>query len=205
MSGRLAGRIALITGGSGGLGSATVRAFAQEGVAGLGIQYHGNKARAEDLVAETERAGSRALALPCNATHRKEAFKLVRSAAEGLGGLDVLVCFAGHPFRRDEWFTPFEELTPEVLLKPLEIDLLGSLYVAQAAIPYLRRSGAGRIVFAASTPAVSGDVVGISYLLAKGALLSLTRSLARYLGPDSVQVNALVLGSIDTPAMAGLT
>jgi NAD(P)-dependent dehydrogenase (short-subunit alcohol dehydrogenase family) len=101
--------------------------------------------------------------------------------------------------------TPFEDLDEEVLMKPLGIDLLGSLFVAQASIPHLRASGRGRIVFTASTPAVSGDVVGISYLLAKGALLSLTRSLAWYLGPDNVHVNALVLGSIDTDAMAGLT
>ncbi|MDX1534539.1 MAG: SDR family NAD(P)-dependent oxidoreductase [Thermoplasmata archaeon] len=205
MTRRLEGRNALITGGSGGLGSATVRAFVEEGVQGLGISYHTNQARADELVASAVQAGSRAVALRCNATHREDAFQLVEGAVEALGGLDTLVCYAGHPFRRDEWFAPFEELTEEVLLKPLHVDLLGSLFVAQAAIPHLRDSGRGRIVFTASTPAVSGDVVGISYLLAKGALLSLTRSLAWYLGRDKVQVNALVLGSIDTHAMAGLT
>jgi NAD(P)-dependent dehydrogenase (short-subunit alcohol dehydrogenase family) len=205
MAGRLEGRVALITGGSSGLGSATVRAFAREGAAGLGIQYHTNKARAEELVAEAEQAGAKAVALRCDANRRKEAHELVRTAVEALGGLDTLVCYAGHPFRREEWLTPFEDLDEEVLMKPLGIDLLGSLFVAQASIPHLRASGRGRIVFTASTPAVSGDVVGISYLLAKGALLSLTRSLAWYLGPDNVHVNALVLGSIDTDAMAGLT
>jgi 3-oxoacyl-[acyl-carrier protein] reductase len=205
MSGRLEGRIALITGGTGGLGSATVRAFAQEGTKGLGIQYHTNKAKAEELVAEAERVGSKAVALRCNATQREEAAQLVGGAVDALGGLDTLVCYAGHPFRREEWFAPFEDLTQEVLMKPLNIDLMGSLFVAQAAIPHLRDSGRGRIVFTASTPAVSGDVVGISYLLAKGALLSLTRSLAWYLGPDNVHVNALVLGSIDTHAMVGLS
>ncbi|MFQ5918715.1 MAG: SDR family NAD(P)-dependent oxidoreductase [Thermoplasmata archaeon] len=205
MSGRLEGRVALITGGSGGLGSATVRAFAEEGAAGLGIQYHTNKAQAEELVAGAKRVGTEAVALQCNATRREEAYELVGAAVEALGGLDTLVCYAGHPFRREEWFTPFEDLDEEVLMKPLGIDLLGSLFVAQAAIPHLRTSGRGRIVFTASTPAVSGDVVGISYLLAKGALLSLTRSLAWYLGRDGVHVNALVLGSIDTWAMAGLS
>lgn len=205
MSGRLEGRIVLITGGSGGVGSATVRAFAQEGAKGLAIQYHRNQATAEELVEEVGRFGSKAVALRCDPTNREDASQLVEQAMEALGGLDTLVCYAGHPFRREEWFSPFEDLTEEVLMKPLRIDLLGSLFVAQAALPPLRRSGKGRIVFTASTPALSGDVVGISYLLAKGALLSLTRSLAWYVGPDNVHVNALVLGSIETPAMRGLT
>lgn len=205
MAGKLEGQIALITGGSGGIGAATVRAFAEEGVAGIAIHYASARERAEALGEEVRARGSRAVVLQADVARRSEAHRLVADTVEALGGLDILVCFAGHPFLREEWYRPFEELSEEELLRPLRVDLLGSVYCAQAAAPPLRRSASGRVVLVSSTPALTGDVEGISYLLAKGALLSLTRALARLLGPAGVHANCLVLGSIDTEAMGTLT
>ncbi len=205
MARMLEGKRALITGGSGGLGSATAREFAARGAAGIGVHYNSAKTEAEDLVEELEAMGTQAVAVQADLSQRQSARRLVDDVASALGGLDAVVAYAGYAYNREDWYTPFEDLTEEVLMRPIRVDLLGSVYTAQAAIPYLKESSSGRIVFVSSTPAVSGDVVGFSYLLAKGGLLSLTKALAWYLGPDNIHVNSLVLGSIDTPAMASLT
>jgi 3-oxoacyl-[acyl-carrier protein] reductase len=123
---------------------------------------------------------------------------------KSFNSLDVLVCMAGHPFRREEWFKEFTALSPEELRRPLEVDLLGSTFMAQAVLPIMTRQGRGSIVFIGSTPALTGDVVGIPYLVAKSGLLALTRALSQVYGPKGVRVNALALGSIDSEAMADL-
>ncbi len=202
---RLEGKVALITGASGGIGTATALEFAREGARGIGIQYATSRERAEAVVDEVRGLGVEAMALRADVTNRQQAFGLVEKLVESFGGLDILVCFAGHPFRRDEWFKPFEELTEEDLMGPLRVDLLGSVYCVQAAAPRLKESGNGRVVLVSSTPALTGDLVGISYLMAKGALVSLTKALAIYFGPHNVHVNCLVLGSVATEAMKGLT
>ncbi len=205
MSGKLQEKVALITGGSGGIGAATAVAFAREGATGIGIHYSTSRRRAEDLAARIRSQGCDCRPIKADVSDRQQAFNLVEQVANAFGGLDVLVCYAGHPFVREEWFAPFEDLSYEILLKPLQVDLLGSVYCVQAASPHLQASANGRLILVSSTPALTGDTVGISYLLAKGALLSLTKALARVLGPSGVHVNCLVPGSIDTPAMASLT
>ncbi|MFQ5552376.1 MAG: SDR family NAD(P)-dependent oxidoreductase [Thermoplasmata archaeon] len=205
MARMLEGKRVLITGGTGGMGSATAREFAARGAAAIGVHYSSAKVKAEKLVDELEAGGTKALAVQADVSQRDSASNLVNQVATAFGGLDAVVAYAGYPFDRDDWCAPFEALTEEILMRPIRVDLLGSVFTAQAAIPYLKESGSGRLVFVSSTPAVSGDVVGISYLLAKGGLLSLTKALAWYLGPDNIHVNSLVLGSIDTPAMAPLT
>lgn len=197
--------MALITGGSGGLGSSTVLEFAKEGAKGIGIHYAAARNRAEELASEVTRLGVSAVAVRADISDREQAYGMVEEVVNAFGRLDILVCYAGHRLSREEWFVPFEELSEEDLMTPLKVDLLGSVYCAQAAIPHLKRSGNGRIILVSSTPALTGDVTGISYLLAKGALLSLTRALARYLGPFNVHVNCLALGSIATETMAAFT
>ncbi len=205
MAEKLKGKVALVTGGSGGVGSATVLEFARAGAKGIGIHYSSARKRAESLANQVRRTGTGAIAIKADVSDRHQAYRLVEEVANTFEGLDILICYAGHPFRREEWFKPFEELSEEELMKPLEVDLLGSVYCIQAAIPHLKRSEGGRIVLVSSTPALTGDVVGISYLLAKGGLLALTKSMASYLGAYNVHVNCLALGSIATEAMAVLT
>lgn len=205
MASKLRGRVALVTGASGGLGFATVEEFAREGARGIGIHFSRGRQRAEELVTRVGELGSQGLAVRADVSRKEEAARMVEEVVEAFGRLDVLVCLAGHRLTREEWFVPFEELTEEQLLAPIRVDLLGSVFCAQAASPHLRSSGSGRVILVSSTPAITGDVVGISYLLAKGALISLTRALALHLGPYNVHVNCLALGSIATDAMAAFT
>ncbi len=202
--GRLDGRTALVTGGSGGIGRATALELAREG-ADVVIQYNRGKKSADAVIDAIRSMGHQAHAFPADVSDPEACRSLVKDALGVHDKLDVLVCFAGHPFRREEWYKEFTDLRFEDIRKPLEVDLLGSVYVVQAAIPAMVQQGRGSIVLIGSTPALTGDVVGIPYLVAKAGVLALTRALAQAYGPKGIRVNALALGSIASDAMEALT
>ena len=201
--GRLDGRIALVTGGSGGIGRATALELAREG-ADVAIQYRRNDAAGRETARRAEALGRKGAAFAADLADPESCRSLVDSATHALGNLDVLVCMAGHPFRAQDWFKEFTTLTPEELRGPLDVDLLGSAFVAQSALPSMVDRGRGSIIFIGSTPALTGDVVGIPYLVAKAGVFALTRALSQAYGPKGIRVNALALGSIDSEAMAAL-
>jgi NAD(P)-dependent dehydrogenase (short-subunit alcohol dehydrogenase family) len=200
MSSKLAGKVVMITGASGEIGSATALELAKEGASGIALHYSRNRRRAVEIARKARRLGCESIVLKANLSNPGQAKSLVRRICEEFGKLDVLVCMAGHRFSSEDWFGKFEELTPEQFMAPINVDLLGNAYVAQAAASEMKRRGGGRIVFVGSTPAITGDSVGMTYSIAKAGLLSLTRSLAQYLGPNKIQVNAVALGSIGTKA-----
>lgn len=201
--GRLDDRVALVTGGSGGIGQATAVELAREG-ADVGLQFNRGKAAVESTATQIRGLGRKAFVHEADVSEPAACHRLVEALVHDTGRIDVLVCMAGHPFRPEDWFKEFPSLTPEEIRRPLDVDLLGSVYVAQAALPAMIRQGRGSVVFIGSTPAITGDVVGIPYLVAKAGVLALTRALAQTYGPHGIRVNALALGSIDTPAMAAL-
>jgi 3-oxoacyl-[acyl-carrier protein] reductase len=203
--GRLSGKRCLVTGGSGGIGAATCRLFAREGARGIAVHYMGKAPRAEKVAAECKALGADAFAVQADIGLRDGCEAMVQRCQEAWGGLDVLVCLAGDPWRKEDWFEDFTRLGDEAFLKPWRIDVLGSVHCAQAALPVMRAQRWGRIVFTSSVPGLVGDVEGLSYLPAKGALQALAKSLARLYGRDGVLVNALALGSVKTEAMMGLT
>ena len=197
--GRLDGRIALVTGGSGGIGRAAVMALAEEG-ADVALQFNRGKESADSAAAQVRKLGRRGLAVQTDVSDASACRRLVDATIRSLGRVDIVACFAGHPFRREEWYQPFPELTPDEIQRPIAIDLLGSVYIAQAAAPSMEKQGHGSIILVGSTPALTGDTVGIPYLVAKGGILALARALAQVYGPSGVRVNALALGSIATEA-----
>lgn len=201
--GRLDGHVAVITGGSGGIGRATAAELAREG-ADVALQYLSKKEGAEGTAERVRAQRRRALVVAGDISDPAACRAMVSKTIEALGRLDVLVCMAGHPFRREVWFKDFAELAPEEIRKPIDVDLLGSTYMAQAAIPEMVKAGRGSVIFISSTPALTGDVVGLPYLIAKAGLLALTKALAQVYGPKGVRVNALALGSIASEAMESL-
>src|SRR2546428_4072493 len=203
--GALEGRTALITGASGGMGRATAVEFAKEGAKGIGLQYAKNRDAAEAVAKAVRGHGAEPLLLKADVSDRDACHGIVRTFVDRFRRFDALVCYAGYPFRKEVWFAEFEGLTEEAFLGPLRVDLLGSVFAAQAAIPVMRKARRGAIVLVGSTPAITGDVTGIPYFVAKAGVLALTRGLAQLLGPDNVHVNAIAPGAVDTEAMAGLS
>lgn len=197
---RLAGKVAIVTGASGGIGRATALELAREG-ADVGLQYLTGNAKAEETAKAIRAMGRKAVPLKADVSDAAACRRLAEEALGAFPSMDILVGMAGHPFRREEWFKDFTALSPEEIGRPLEVDLLGSLYMAQAVLPEMVRAGRGSIIFIGSTPALTGDVVGIPYLVAKAGLLALTRALSQAYGPKGVRVNALALGSIASEAM----
>lgn len=201
--GRLDGKTALVTGGSGGIGRATALELAGQG-ADVVIQYHTSKSRAEETVKAIRTLGRKGIAFDADVSDQGVCRRMVDQVAKSFPVLDILVCMAGHPFRQEEWAREFSALTPEEIRRPLDVDLLGSVYIAQAVLPLFVRQGRGSIVLVGSTPAITGDTVGIPYLIAKAGILALTRALAQTYGPRGIRANAVALGSIDSAAMSGM-
>jgi 3-oxoacyl-[acyl-carrier protein] reductase len=197
--GRLDGRVALVTGGSGGIGRAAVLELAEEG-ADVAVQYNRGKELANAAAARVRKLGRHSIAVQAEVADAAACKRLIEETIKSLTRIDILACFAGRAFTMEEWYKPFADLTPEEIRRPIEVDLLGSVFVAQAAIPLMVKQGRGSIILVGSTPAITGDTVGIPYLVAKAGVLALTRALAQVGGPDGVRVNALALGSIATEA-----
>jgi 3-oxoacyl-[acyl-carrier protein] reductase len=201
--GRLDRKTALVTGGSGGIGRATALELASQG-ADVVIQYHTNKQSAEETVEGIRALGREGVALDADVSDPAACRRLMDEMTKSFPVVDILVCMAGHPFRREDWFREFTALSSEEIRRPLDVDLLGSVYMAQAVLPLFVRQRRGSIVLIGSTPAITGDTVGIPFLIAKAGILALTRALAQTYGPRGIRVNAVALGSIDSRAMAGM-
>jgi len=203
--GKLDGRCALITGSSGGMGRATAIEFAKEGAGAIGLQYARHRAPAESVAEAVRAEGAEPILLRADVSNREAAHRMMKTFLERFRRIDALVCYAGYAFRREEWTADFAELTEEAFHGPLHVDLLGSVFTAQAAMPAMKKQRGGAIVLIGSTPAITGDVVGVPYFVAKAGVLALTRALAQILGPYNVHVNAIAPGAVDTDAMAGLS
>jgi len=197
--GRLDGRVALVTGGSGGIGRAAVLELAKEG-ADVALQYNRGSDAAESAVRAVEKLGHKAVAVQADVSNPFDRKRLVADALKAFGRLDVAACFAGHPFRDEEWYKEYAALTPTEVRAPIDIDLLGSVFVCQALLPAMVKARRGSIILIGSTPALTGDTVGIPYLVAKAGILALARALALVYGPEGIRVNALALGSIASEA-----
>jgi len=197
--GRLDGRVALVTGGSGGIGRAAVLELAKEG-ADVALQYNRGSEAAESAVRAVEKLGHKAVAIQADVSSPTDCKRIVADALKAFGRLDVAACFAGHPFRDEEWYKEYAALTPTEVRAPIDIDLLGSVFVCQALLPSMVKVRRGSIILIGSTPALTGDTVGIPYLVAKAGILALARALAQVYGPKGVRVNALALGSIASEA-----
>ena len=194
MPGRMAGRVALVTGGGGGIGEATGRLFAEEGAA---VALVDRDASAAAGAAEGVRAavpGARILSLVGDVGVEDEARRIVEEATARLGGLHTLVNVAGVRV-----YAPLAEASAADWERIIGVNVLGTAHCCKAALPALRASGQGTIVNVSSVYGLMGRTGMGQYDTTKAAVLGLTRALAVEEAPHRVRVNAVCPGGTITP------
>jgi 3-oxoacyl-[acyl-carrier protein] reductase len=194
----LAGKIALVTGGSGDLGAAIAKALAQAG-ASVAITYVGERERAEQTAAAVEALGVQTWIVRLDQSDARQAEEVVGAAVQRFGRLDILVNNAawniGIPF------SDLDALTPDIWDRMYGTNLRGPFLLARAAARPMRAQKAGRIVNIASIGGIYPAASSIAYATSKAALIHLTRCLAVALAPD-VLVNCVAPGLIEGTRMA---
>jgi NAD(P)-dependent dehydrogenase (short-subunit alcohol dehydrogenase family) len=190
-------RVAVVTGGSRGIGRAVATGFA---AVGAHVVVASRKAEAcEETVDAIRAAGGSALAVPTHVGRLDDLAQLVERTADEFGRIDIVVNNAANPLAQ-----PLGAITPEAFAKSYEVNVRGPLFLVQQALPYLRDS-AGASVVNVIAAGVFTHGTGVSlYVSAKSALLSLTRSMAAEFAPDRVRVNALAPGAVATQMTSAL-
>jgi NAD(P)-dependent dehydrogenase (short-subunit alcohol dehydrogenase family) len=191
-TGKLEGKVALITGGDSGIGRAVALAFAREGadVAILYLDEHGD---AEETVRLVERAGARAFRMAGDVGREPFCRRAVRRTVETLGRLDILVNNAAEQHPR----ASVSAITPKQLERTFRTNVFPMFYMTKAALRHLRKGGA--IINTSSVTAYRGSPHLLDYAATKGAIVSFTRSLSQALAARGIRVNAVAPGPIWTP------
>lgn len=185
-------RIALVTGAAVGMGAATARRLAQDGMAVGVLDINGDAA--ESVARAINDAGGRALAVVADVSDRKQIESAVDTIRTTLGPISVLVNNAGI-----ESFTPFENIEDDSWDRLMDVNLKGAYIVTQVVLPDMLRDGWGRIINISSFAAQVGAPTMVSYAASKGGIVAMTRSLALEFGSRGITVNSISPGFIDTP------
>jgi 3-oxoacyl-[acyl-carrier protein] reductase len=195
---RLQGQVAIVTGGSRGIGRGIVLAFAKEG-AKVAVVYKGSQEAAESLVKEVEAGGGVAKAFQCDVADVARVEACVKQVEQDLGGVDVLVNNAG--VIHDDLFVRLE---PEHWNKVIQTNLGGTYNFCHALAFSMMRKRAGRIINVSSVAADHVNPGQTNYAASKGAINSFTRALAVELARRGVTVNAIAPGFIETDMSAAV-
>jgi 3-oxoacyl-[acyl-carrier protein] reductase len=191
---KLAGKVAVVTGASKGIGAAIAKHLAAEGAAVV-VNYASSKAGADKVVAEITGAGGKAVAVQGDVSKKADITRLFAETKKTFGALDVLVNNAGV-----YEFGPLENVTEEHFHKQFNLNVLGLLLTTQEAVKHFTPAG-GSVVNISSVVG-RHPVAGASvYSATKGAVDAITKSLAKELGPKKIRVNSLNPGMIETEGL----
>jgi NAD(P)-dependent dehydrogenase (short-subunit alcohol dehydrogenase family) len=191
-SGRLEGKVAMITGADSGIGRAVAALFAREGadVAILYLCEHDDAAKTKQIV---EKEGRRAITIAGDIGDKAFCDRAVKQTLDELGALDILVNNAGEQHSDDD----IRDITEEQLRRTFQTNIFGMFYLTQAAAPHLKKGSA--IVNCTSETMYAGSKHLLDYSATKGAITAFTRSLALNLVEKGIRVNAVAPGPIWTP------
>jgi 3-oxoacyl-[acyl-carrier protein] reductase len=194
---KLTGKVAIVTGASKGIGAAIAKQLAKDGAAVI-VNYSASPKQAEQVVAEIQKSGGKAKAIRADVSKPAEAKQLAKEAVTAFGRLDILVNNAGV-----YEFLPLAQVTEAHFDKMFNLNVRGLVFATQAAAEAISDHG-GSIINIGSVASVLGPPGGSVYSGTKGALDSITKSLAAELGPRNIQVNAVLPGPVKTEGVQAM-
>jgi len=188
----LAGKIALVTGSSRGIGRSIAVALAAAG-ADIAIHYHTRAAEAQEVESLVRSTGRRCICIQADVSSTDEIARLARAVEQQLGAVDILVNNAAVAQHK-----PIETITEQDWDWLIDTNLKSCFLITQAVLPAMRLRGSGRIINVSSIAAHLGGVVGPHYAASKAGMLGLTHSYARLLAKEGITVNAISPALIET-------
>jgi 3-oxoacyl-[acyl-carrier protein] reductase len=191
----LKGRVAVVTGGSGGIGTVLCRRLAAEGMA-VAVHYRDRAEIADRIVAEIVDGGGRAVAIPADLLVPRASDLLIDAAEQELGHVDVLVANHGLAHK-----ATFDEVDAGAWDETMAINLRAPYLLARRVLPSMLDRGFGRILFVSSVAAFTGGIVGPHYAASKAGLHGLTHHLASRVAAAGVTVNAIAPALIESTDM----
>ena len=192
----LSGKVALVTGGNGGIGLGLARGLAKAGAAVMVAGRNAEKSRA--AAAELATLGATTATFDGDVAKPETARAMVEATVSQLGRLDILIANAGINIRKQP-----QDYSPAEWQQILDINLNGPFLGAQAAYPVMKAAGGGKIITTGSMMSLFGSPFASAYAATKGGIVQLTRSLAVAWAKDNIQVNAILPGWIETELTRG--
>ena len=192
MAGKLEGKVAIVTGGSRGMGRSYCERFGDEGAA-VAVVFRSSADAAQEVVESIEKAGGRASAFQCDVADVGAVKRMVAEVSKEFGGVDILVNNAGIYL-----FTPLEETTEETWDQQIDTNLKSTFFCAQAVVPEMKKRGGGKIINISSIFGQSGFAGSGAYCATKAGISLLTKTLGLELREANIQVNQISPGCIKT-------
>lgn len=194
MSTKLAGKVAVVTGASKGIGASIAKHLAAEGAAVV-VNYASSKSAADAVVSEISRAGGKAIAVKADVAKKSEIDHLFAETKKAFGRTDILVNNAGV-----YEFLPLEQITEDHFHRQFNLNVLGLLLTTQEAVRHFGANG-GSVINISSVASKLAPPNGAVYSATKGAVDTVTKSLAKELGARKIRVNAINPGMVETEGL----
>lgn len=190
---RLKDKVAIVTGGSQGIGKAIAKGYGREG-ANVVVVNAGRPERGQETADEIKAEGGSAVAKQADVSDKASVSSMVDEVVDEFGTVDILMQGAGVMINK-----PIEEYTEDDWDKMMDVNLKGAFLTAQAVVPVMKKAGSGKIIFIASVAATRAFPNALPYCASKGGVLMVAKALAAEIAKDGINVNAISPGNTATP------